>query len=264
MVPSIPIVGPALDMVLPRGSGTVPVKTAIPAAPVAAASPAVKVNLGMGAPVAAPVSKESIPAVGTVSARPDLYESLRILASKNPAKFQEFMAENPDVPGLGYAESLNPATGKMEKKFIIENPANKPEVPMTNAQLKVAGEAIHNAGSLAYGIGHIKAADATRQEATRLREAALDEKKITDFENTLKMNSVKKTNMETGDIVNDYRPWLLNQSITNPEAIHSKYRPEATAMKNDFLAYKSAFAKANPDKKIPDGAILKKYIAERL
>jgi hypothetical protein len=56
----------------------------------------------------------------------------------------------------------------------------------------------------------------------------------------------------------------LNQSITNPGSIHGKYLPEATALKTDFMAYKSAFANANPGKKIPDGAILKKYIAERL
>jgi hypothetical protein len=77
-----------------------------------------------------------------------IYDKLKTL---KPEQLKKFMNKNPGFSGIGYSESINPDTGKKEIKTFVENPADKPQEPMTIAQSDALARMITAQGH--YGLG---------------------------------------------------------------------------------------------------------------
>lgn len=199
----------------------------------------------------------------------NLYDKIKTL---NDKEFLRFRNENPTVPGLGHMYDGDPNDIKFDKKGnvvsgkftrLIEDPSKKPVEPMNDAQLKTIGPILEGLGRIRLGIGAQEQAAANREALTDYRQERLEQKGESDFENKLKTNAIKRINPETGDTQNDYRPWLLTQAINNPKNIHSKYKDEADLLAKNFDEYYNVLQGANKTK-LDRGAILKKYISEKL
>jgi hypothetical protein len=119
---------------------------------------------------------------GTVNA-PDggingIYDRLAKLAKTNPENFVKVADTHPGLPGVGYVRD---AEGRI--KTLVENPANKPEEPMTIAQSDALARMITAKGHLAAGIGARKQAEAYQAGILADKAAGRQFDKQKDWEN---------------------------------------------------------------------------------
>jgi len=101
-----------------------------------------------------------------------IYDRLSKLAKSNPENFVKFADTHPGIPGVGYVRD---ADGRI--KTLVENPANKPEEPMTIAQSDALARMITAKGHLAAGTGAREQAAAYQQGILQNKNAVLEETK---------------------------------------------------------------------------------------
>ena len=174
-----------------------------------------------------------------------VYDKLKTL---KPEQLKKFMDKNPSFSGIGYSESINPDTGKKEIKTFVENPADKPQEPLTIAQSDALARMITAQGHLAAGVGSREQAVAYKAGIIADKAQGRELEKQKEFENRLDKNSITQTDVN-GNVAKNYKPWLLEQSVVNPENVHPAYKEEANSLKAGFDNYAQSAFKMNPSLK---------------
>jgi len=178
------------------------------------------------------------------------------LTKLNDKQFKQFVDEHHGIPGVGYIQG---ADGTMKR--LVENPANKPEEPMTIAQSDAQARMITAQGHLTSGVGSREQAAAYQAGilADKAQGRKLEEQK--DFENRLDKNAIIQMDLN-GNTIKNYKPWLLEQSVVNPENVHPVYKEEAHNLNIGFENYVQAAYKKYPKlSKTPENKLelLKRY-----
>jgi hypothetical protein len=196
---------------------------------------------GLPETMAPPVSGSVVNTpVTAISDRDLVYNNLGKLAKSNPKKFVEFADTHPGIPGVGYVKD-----DKGRIVTMVEDPAKKPQEPLTIAQSDAAARMITAQGHLAAGVGSREQAVAYKAGIIADKAQGRELEKQKEFENRLDKNSITQTDVN-GNVAKNYKPWLLEQSVVNPENVHPAYKEEANSLKAGFDNYAQSTFKMNP------------------
>jgi len=150
-----------------------------------------------------------------------IYDKLHKISD---SQFKEFVDARHGVPGVGYIIGQD---GTMKR--LIDNPANKPQEPLSIGQADALAKLVTAQGHLAYGLGTRKQAETTQQWA---HEDRVEKQRSVDADRIFKTHAVQEYNPEAAKMeINDMLTYAkMAESGNVPEL----FKPDVDNFKKGF------------------------------